>query len=164
MTQEDQQPEENRSEGHYPIRFSIDLAPTTDAALPMGQKNPMPIPRAFERLGAPVRLTEQARAYLLTLPLSGTNQVARAIGVAIDAGLPVTLVNLVVDLDREEGWDELAARLDVDQQSDEALRAWEEIEGRLYVARSNLSPEDRAKMEEGFALYLNWASPQDLSS
>ena len=143
------------------IRFRIDTVPSTDTPPPEGQENPIPIPQVFERLGAPVRLTEQARAYLITLPLSGTNQVAHEIAVAIDAGLPVRLVRLDVEPDREEGWDELAAKLNVDQPSEQALRAWEDIEGRLYVARSRLDPEDKTKMEEGFALYIVWAPPQD---
>ena len=156
-------PEGNEPE-RFAIRFRTDRGATTDVAPPAAQEDPIPIPQAFERLGAPVRLTEQGRAYLITLPLAGTSQVAHEIAVAIDAGVPIRSVKLDVDLDREEGWDELAASLHVDQSYPDALQAWEEIESRLHRARSRLEAEDRAIMEEGFALYLFWEPHEDPDS
>jgi len=82
--------------------------------------------------------------------------VAQEIRVAIDSGVPVKSVILDIELDREEGWDELVAKLNVDQPAGEALRTWEQIENRLYAARQSLDAEDRTKMEEGFALYVIW--------
>lgn len=156
MTTDAQTPPGNDPEIESSIRFRLDCGSTTDAAPPASQVDPIRIPRAFERLGALVRLTERSRAYLVTLPLSGISQVAHEIDVAIDGGVPVKSVTLDAELDREEDWDELVAKLNVDQPADAALRTWEQIENRLYAARLRLSPEDRAKMEEGFALYVVW--------
>lgn len=156
MTTDAQTPPGNDPVIESSIRFRLDRGPTTDAAPPASQVDPIRIPRAFEQLGAPLHFREQSRAYLVSLPLSGTSRVAHEIRVAIDSGVPVKSVILDIELDREEEWDELVAKLNVDQPADAALRTWEQIEGRLYAGRLSLDAEDRAKMEEGFALYVIW--------
>ncbi len=129
---------------------------STDTSLPSSQIDSVRIPRALEQLGAPLHVTEHSRAYLITLPIAGIRQVAHEIRVAIDSGIPVTSVVFDVDLDREEGWDELVAKLNVGLPADKALLTWEDMEARLHKARQNLNPDARAKMEEGFALYVEW--------
>lgn len=151
-----QTPPGNDPEVESPIGFWLDHGSRTDAALPASQVDPIRIPRAFEQLGAPLHITDQSRAYLVSLPLPGISRVAHEIRVVIDSGVPVKSVILDIELDREEEWDELVAKLSVDQPADEALRTWERLENRLYAARLSLDAEDRTKMEEGFALYVIW--------
>lgn len=129
---------------------------STDTSLRPNQVNTFRIPRALEQLGAPVHMTEHSRAYLITLPIAGIRQVAHEISVAIDSGIPVTSVVFDVDLDREEGWDELVAKLNVRLPADKALLTWEDMEVGLHKARQNLDPDAKTKMEEGFALYVEW--------
>jgi hypothetical protein len=133
----------------------------TNASLSSDQTNAIRIPRALEQLGAPLHFTEQSRAYLITLPVAGIRQVAQEIRVAIDRGIPVKSVAFDVDIDREEGWDELAAKLNVSLPPEQALKEWEDIEIRLHRARQQLVPGDRTKMEEGFALFVEWETTVD---
>jgi len=137
------------------------VGPATDTSLPLDQTDTIRIPRALEQLGAPLHFDEQSRAYLITLPVAGIDQVAHEITVAIDRGIPVKSVVFGVDIDREEGWDELAAKLNVSLPPEQALKEWEGIEIRLHQARQRLASQDRTKMEEGFALYVEWEPTSD---
>lgn len=157
MLNEQQPPVSNQAESDYRATFTGGSLTITDAAPPPDQAEPIRrIPRAFEQLGAPLHINDRSRAFLTTLPLAGMRQVGHAIRVAIDSGVPVKCVDLDVELDREEDWDELVAKLRVVLPYSEALKTWETIETRLYSARAQLRPEDRIKMEEGFALYVDW--------
>jgi len=158
-SQEDTYKNEPRSLGG--IRFHLIAPGTTDAQVPANQADPIPIPQAFEKLSAPIRFTDRGRAYLMTLPADGANQIAQELNVAIDRGLPVIGVDFDIEFDWEEDWDELAARIDVATPAKNALGEWEKMERRLYRARARLNPEDRKRMEEGFALYLVWPIEQE---